>query len=76
MGSIGRRHLNVMVAVHLRAGVDRQLVAEHRRGAQPQCLLGREQLSWAAAGGAVDPLPGHLRLSLLLPEFKAPVRPP
>jgi len=47
-----------MVAVHLRAGVDGQVVGEHGRGQQPRRLLGRAQLRWAVPGGPVDPLPG------------------
>jgi hypothetical protein len=63
-------HLDVMVAVHLRAGVDRQVIAGHRRRGQPRRLFGGEQLGRAAPGGAVDPLPGHL----LAPGLRAALR--
>ena len=54
----GPGDLDVVVAVDFRAGIQRQVVGEHRGGQQPGCLFQGEQLGRAAPGGPVDPLPG------------------
>jgi len=54
----GPGDLDVVVAVDFRAGIQRQVIAEHRGGQQPGCLFQGEQIGRAALGGPVDPLSG------------------
>ena len=58
-------HLDVMIPMHLRRGVDRHVVAPGRRRRQAWQFLGLEHLDRAALGGAVDPLPGPPAAPLL-----------
>ena len=47
--------LDVMVAMHLRGRVDRDVVEPGRCRPQPRLFLGSEHLGWSLLGGAMHP---------------------